>query len=108
MVSAVFHSPLSAAAESSAIKNEAAHAHSTRATGSNDSKNQATSPTTAPPKKPGYDWGGLVLTVLPPLLGLALLVGIWALVSAGTAGSIPSPLDTAKPAVDLFSDPFYR
>jgi nitrate/nitrite transport system permease protein len=35
-------------------------------------------------------------------------VGIWALVSIGTASSIPGPLETWKQAVVLFSDPFYR
>ena len=46
--------------------------------------------------------------MLPPVLGFGLLVGIWALVSISTASSIPSPLDTFKQAVLIFSDPFYR
>jgi nitrate/nitrite transport system permease protein len=58
--------------------------------------------------KPGFDWNGLVMTVMPPVLGLVLLVLIWSMVSMGTAGSIPTPLDTAKQAVAIFSDPFYR
>lgn len=44
--------------------------------------------------------------ITPPLFGLALLVGIWALVAA-KGGGIPSPLVTFKAAVALFSDPFY-
>jgi nitrate/nitrite transport system permease protein len=44
---------------------------------------------------------------LPPLLGFALLVGVWALVSVGTNNSIPGPIPTFKQAVILFSDPFY-
>ncbi len=55
-----------------------------------------------------YDWRALLLALLPPLFGLGLLVGIWALVSLGTASSIPSPIDTFKQAVTVFSDPFYR
>ena len=55
-----------------------------------------------------YDWRGLVTVVLPPLLGLGLLVGIWALISIGTSSSIPSPWETWKQALILFSDPFYR
>lgn len=55
-----------------------------------------------------WDWRGAVMAVLPPLMGLGLLVGIWALVSLGTASSIPSPLETAKQAITIFSDPFYR
>jgi nitrate/nitrite transport system permease protein len=54
------------------------------------------------------DWRGFWLAVLPPLLGLVLLVGLWALVSAWTANSIPTPLETFKQAVVIFSDPFYR
>jgi nitrate/nitrite transport system permease protein len=46
--------------------------------------------------------------VLPPVLGLALLVGLWALVSLTTKGNIPSPQDTWAQAVAIFSDPFYR
>ena len=58
--------------------------------------------------KTSYDWRALALNVLPPLMGLGLLIGIWALVSIGTASSIPSPWETWKQAVVLFSDPFYR
>jgi nitrate/nitrite transport system permease protein len=56
----------------------------------------------------GYDWNGLLMAVMPPVLGLALLVLIWSLVSMATAGSIPTPMDTLKQAIDIFSDPFYR
>ncbi len=58
--------------------------------------------------KPGFDWNALVMAVMPPVLGLLLLVLIWSMVSMGTAGSIPTPIDTAKQAISLFSDPFYR
>ena len=103
MVSAVFHSPLAASVEGAAIKTEAAQADSTWATAKTPVK-------TAPPKPstPGFDWRGLLLQVVPPLCGIVLLVGIWALVSVGTAASIPGPLETWKQAVELFSDPFYR
>ncbi len=47
-------------------------------------------------------------SVAPPLGGLLLLVGIWALVSVTSGSSIPSPLETFKQAVQVFSDPFYR
>ena len=47
------------------------------------------------------------LRVLPPLLGMALLVLIWEMVSLGTGTSIPSPAATFQQAVVLFSDPFY-
>ena len=56
----------------------------------------------------GYDWNGLLMAVMPPVLGLALLALIWSMVSMATAGSIPTPMDTLKQAIDIFSDPFYR
>jgi len=56
----------------------------------------------------GYDWNSLLMAVLPPVLGLLLMVLIWSMVSMATAGSIPTPIDTAKQAIDIFSDPFYR
>ena len=48
----------------------------------------------------------LLLAVLPPLLGLALLVLIWQGVSVGNS-SFPSPAVTWDAAVKLFADPFY-
>ena len=49
----------------------------------------------------------LFLTVLPPFLGLALLVLVWAIVAEKNSG-IPSPLLTLNEAINVFSDPFYR
>ena len=53
-------------------------------------------------------WHNFWMAVLPPLVGLGLLIGLWALVSITTKGSIPSPYDTGLQAIDIFSDPFYR
>ena len=110
MVSAVFHSPLAAASESIAMKNEASHAEQTGATASKPLSHSASAASTAvaATQSAPRDWRGLVMAVLPPLMGLGLLVGIWALVSISTASSIPSPWETWKQAVVLFSDPFYR
>ncbi len=86
MVSAVFHSATAA-------------------------KDVAVMPVAAPAladTPPGYDWNELLMAVMPPVLGLLLLVLIWSMVSMATAGSIPTPIDTAKQAIDIFSDPFYR
>ena len=88
MVSAVFHTP----PPSAALDGNAPPARSPE---------RMESP-------PGFDWNGLLMTVMPPLLGLLLLLLIWSLVSMATAGSIPTPLDTAQQAVAIFSDPFYR
>ena len=48
----------------------------------------------------------VLLAVLPPLLGLALLVLVWQGIAANN-GSFPSPAVTWDAAVKLFADPFY-
>jgi nitrate/nitrite transport system permease protein len=45
--------------------------------------------------------------VIPPLLGLCLMIGLWSLVAAQT-GSLPGPVKTWEAARLLFADPFYR
>ncbi|MDL2354994.1 MAG: nitrate ABC transporter permease [Pseudomonadota bacterium] len=47
-----------------------------------------------------------LLAVLPPLLGLALLVLVWQIISVKNS-TFPSPLVTWQEAVRLFADPFY-
>jgi nitrate/nitrite transport system permease protein len=101
MVSAVFHSPLATAAEDQAVMQVAPSLKPTAAVIQAASVQGADS-------KPGVDWNKRLMALVPPLLGLLLLVLIWALLSAGTAGSIPTPLDTARQAAAIFSDPFYR
>jgi nitrate/nitrite transport system permease protein len=44
---------------------------------------------------------------LPPLLGLGLLVGFWALLTIKGDG-FPTPAATFRSAMDLFADPFYK
>jgi len=107
MVSAVFHSPLEAAAppERSALASIAAEATGVAAPTINMKKSANA---TTPSARTAWDASFLWLRVLPPLLGLGLLVLIWELVSFGTGASIPSPKDTFLQAVTLFSDPFYR
>ena len=104
MVSAVFHSPqgvsLDAPDNPSTPKMLATAATDTGASAIKDVR-------IAAPKMP-FDWRGFWRQVLPPILGLGLLVGIWAIVSITTASNIPSPYETFKQAVVLFSDPFYR
>ncbi len=58
-------------------------------------------------KRSPIDWRSLAAAVLPVFGGLALLVGIWSLVSITSGSSIPSPLETFKQALVVFSDPFY-
>ncbi|HYQ90952.1 MAG TPA: nitrate ABC transporter permease [Candidatus Competibacteraceae bacterium] len=52
-------------------------------------------------------WRAWVLLLLPPLLGLALFIAGWALLSRHTP-QFPGPLKTWASAVELFSDPFYQ
>jgi nitrate/nitrite transport system permease protein len=52
------------------------------------------------------DWRAIGGTVLPPVIGFALLIGIWALATQ-KGGAFPTPLATFDAAVKLFSDPFY-
>jgi nitrate/nitrite transport system permease protein len=115
MVSAVFHSSLDAKdasrsghtpaarpPEHGATKLIAARAQFTSATAQNDVEKP-------PPavQKQARDLSFIWHYVLPPLLGLALLVLIWEGVSLGTKASIPSPKDTFIQAVEIFKDPFY-
>ncbi|MCM8610880.1 nitrate ABC transporter permease [Accumulibacter sp.] len=59
----------------------------------------------APPREP-FDWRGLGARVLPPLVGLAALIAVWALATQKST-SFPTPLATFDAAVKLFADPFY-
>jgi nitrate/nitrite transport system permease protein len=93
MVSAVFHSPSEASAAARAMP--AVVATATTAV-----------PAKAKPARIPYDWNGLALKVLPPLFGIAILVGIWALLTMKST-TFPTPWATFKEAVVVFSDPFY-
>ena len=102
MVSAVFHSPMSAAAEAAPSPTPVARPAATTV-------EAAPPPAAVAIRKPArtpFDWRGLWMAVLPPVLGLALLVGIWALLTQ-KGGSFPTPRATFDAAVTLFADPFY-
>ncbi len=108
MVSAVFHSPLEAAAlvRPVAAQNSAALLSQTTPTSAAD----ATAPAVVQAPKMvrlPFDWRGLLLKVLPPIFGLGLLTGIWAIISMTSTSNFPSPADTFKQALDVFGDPFY-
>jgi nitrate/nitrite transport system permease protein len=98
MVSAVFHSPSEASLE---LRMKADTAPASVAT-----------PTPLPmivaakKQRDPFDWNGLALKVLPPIFGVALLVGIWALLTMKST-TFPTPWATFKEAMVVFSDPFY-
>jgi nitrate/nitrite transport system permease protein len=47
------------------------------------------------------------LRLLPPILGLAVLVGIWSLVALSSTNNFPTPKETLIQAIQVFSHPFY-
>ena len=101
MVSAVFHSPLEAIAEAGAANRASAASHPTAATV------PVVAPTrpAKPPRQP-IDWREVWLKVLPPVIGMAVVVGIWALLTI-KGGAFPTPAETLDAAIKLFADPFY-
>jgi nitrate/nitrite transport system permease protein len=107
MVSAVFHSPLEAAAD--AASDAASDAKPVVKAPVRPAAQAATALPSAMPQAPRapYDWRGLSLKVFPPIVGLALLVGVWGLLTS-KGGSFPTPAATFDAAVQLFADPFYR
>jgi nitrate/nitrite transport system permease protein len=56
---------------------------------------------------PTFNVKQILLRVLPPILGMAFLVGIWGLVSFSSTNNFPSPKETLIQAIQVFSDPFY-
>jgi nitrate/nitrite transport system permease protein len=50
--------------------------------------------------------GNAIKAAIPPLIGIALFIALWALVS-GNIKNIPGPVATWHSAVELFSHPFY-
>jgi len=105
MVSAVFHSPLETAAEAKAAAPKAARPVSPVATPVTplDTLRPAANGATG---RPPIDWGGWALKILAPLAGIALLVGLWALLTI-KASSFPTPAATFQEALKIFADPFY-
>jgi nitrate/nitrite transport system permease protein len=99
MVSAVFHSPLDARDALQASRVAAPTiAPSTPMT-------SVTAPTMPP--KAAFDWAAWAFKILSPLAGLALLIGIWALLTIKGGGAFPTPGATWEAAVKLFAHPFY-
>src|SRR5579862_40319 len=96
MVSAVFHSPLDAGASMPASAKSLVAARPVPVAWQAE-----------PAPRTPRDFSVLWLRVLPPVLGIALLVLIWQLVAMKSTTGFPSPLATWQQAVTVFSDPFY-
>ncbi|WP_245580581.1 nitrate ABC transporter permease [Azonexus hydrophilus] len=70
--------------------------------------NPATQAAAAAPANPfGEMLSNAMRAVLPPVLGVLLLVGIW-YVATLKGGSIPGPVVVWQAAAELFADPFYN
>jgi nitrate/nitrite transport system permease protein len=107
MVAAVFHSPAPAASAASKASARGAANAAGPAAATTAVPSVAVAAGTAQPKLP-FDWRGLWLKVVPPILGIALLIGIWAMVSVTTGNNIPTPLETWHQAIEIFRHPFYQ
>lgn len=110
MVSAVFHNPREVAAA------DVARARPVRAPAAEIATAGAAAATPAPAAVPRrlpasgawrQRWFAFWGAVLPAAGGIALLVGIWAVATAG-GGAFPTPWATLQAALALFADPFYR
>jgi nitrate/nitrite transport system permease protein len=52
------------------------------------------------------EWAGAAIrTIVPPVLGVVLFIGLWAVIAHD--GRIPGPSSTWASAIKLFADPFY-
>ncbi len=101
MVSAVFHSPLDASADAAA----AGRVNAPAKPAADTVPAVARTKPAKPPRQP-IDWREVWLKLLPPVIGMAVLVGIWALLTI-KGSAFPTPGETLDAAIKLFADPFY-
>ncbi|KQV60823.1 nitrate ABC transporter permease [Pelomonas sp. Root1217] len=95
MVSAVFHSPGDSAAPTTAPVSV-----------SRPTTPATEAPKVTKPKRDAFDWRALMMRVLPPVLGMGVLIGLWGIATM-KGGAFPTPAATFDAAVKLFADPFY-
>ena len=102
MVSAVFHTSLDTRTQQAAAAAGAAAVIGAKP------RAVPSAAAAAPPNHAARpDWHALLMKLLPPVLGIAVLVGIWALATINST-TFPTPAATFVEAVKVFSDPFYR
>lgn len=102
MVAAVFHSPLEMSVAPAAGPTSSPIAQAMTAS------QAPASPASPSAVKTARDLRGFWMAVLPPVMGLALLVLVWHLIASSTGSGIPKPAETWAQAVEVFADPFYR
>jgi nitrate/nitrite transport system permease protein len=78
-----------------------------------DAVNESTPPPAAPPREPlrsrAAEWAGAIaVRVLPPLITVALLLGVWELVSSQAGAALPAPSKVVKDTLTLIVDPFFN
>ncbi|WP_346286779.1 nitrate ABC transporter permease [Zoogloea sp.] len=91
----------------SAARCEATPAKESDMASSTPTQTAAPAPTAEPGTPFGERAGQFFRAVIPPCLGFAFVIGLWALVAMSSA-DFPGPAKTFDAAVTLFSDPFYR
>ena len=99
MVAAVFHSSFEPAADAAAASRTGTAAGAEPAA--------PAAPKAHRPARLPVDGREVSLKILPPVAGMVLLVGIWALLTL-KGGAFPTPIETFDAAAKLFADPFYR
>ena len=109
MVAAVFHQTDAPDTSAPAMHSGAACTRISGAAALHDRNDNPTDTRLVPMPvvKPARDFSYLWTVIMPPVLGVGLLVLLWTAVSLTTKGSIPSPSATFAQAVTVFSDPFY-
>jgi len=75
--------------------------------GAQDDRVAVTTAIAVKPPRRAFDWDSLIRRALPPVIGFALLIGVWELLAINST-TFPSPWSTFDSAVKLFADPFYR
>lgn len=105
MVSGVFHSPLEASRQWR--ESQRSSGYNTRAAFADDAASTVPMTEAASPARIVLSASNAIwMAVLPPVLGMALMIGLWALLT--TPGStFPTPEETWDAAAQLFARPFY-
>ncbi|HEY9068305.1 MAG TPA: nitrate ABC transporter permease [Burkholderiaceae bacterium] len=108
MVSAVFHNPRGESRSETHVASAPAARKPALALAPAPSSSASPDPAApAVAAREPFDLRGLVGRIVPPVLGLALLIGVWALLTMKST-TFPTPSATFDAAVKLFADPFYR